>query len=101
MVKLLSAAAPAKINLFLRVTGRRPHGYHELDSIFIPISLCDQVRIEQRPASGRSVTFHSDVDTLPLDDRNLAVRAALAFMTEFAIEADVRIDLQKMIPIGA
>jgi 4-diphosphocytidyl-2-C-methyl-D-erythritol kinase len=101
MVRLLSAAAPAKINLFLRVTGRRPNGYHELDSIFVPISLCDQIRIEQRPASGCFVTFHSNVDALPLDDRNLAVRAALAFMTEFAIEADVRLDLQKIIPIGA
>ena len=101
MVRLLSAAAPAKINLFLRVTGRRPDGYHELDSIFVPISLCDQIRIEQRPASERSVTLHSNVDTLPLDDRNLAVRAALAFMSEFTIEADVRIDLQKLIPTGA
>jgi len=101
MVRLLSAAAPAKINLFLRVTGRRPDGYHELDSIFVPISLCDQIRIEQRPASGRSVALHTNVDALPLDDRNLAVHAALAFMTEFAIEADVRIELQKIIPIGA
>ena len=45
MVKLIGAFAPAKINLFLRVTGRRADGYHELDSIFVPITIGDRVAI--------------------------------------------------------
>jgi len=100
MVKLLSESAPAKINLYLRVTGRRADGYHELDSIFIPIALCDRVRIEMRPSAAPSVTLQCDARTLPVDQNNLAFRAATAFMAEFAIDAQVLIDLDKKIPIG-
>jgi 4-diphosphocytidyl-2-C-methyl-D-erythritol kinase len=52
VLKLVSTLAPAKVNLFLRVTGRRPDGYHELDSIFAPIALCDRVALGLRPAAG-------------------------------------------------
>jgi len=101
MVKLLSASAPAKINLFLRVVGRRPDGYHELDSIFIPVSLCDRIGIETRPASTPNVALRCNLRSLPADDRNLAVRAVSVFMTEFGLEAEVLIDLHKDIPVGA
>lgn len=101
MVKLLSAAAPAKINLFLRVVGRRPDGYHELDSLFIPISLCDRLQIETRPASAPAVGLRCNLTSLPTDERNLAVKAASAFMAEFAVNAEVFIDLHKEIPVGA
>src|ERR1700726_764801 len=51
MVKPLPEPAPAKINLFLRVVGRRADGYHELDLVFVPVSLCDQLRVEIRVES--------------------------------------------------
>ncbi len=101
MVKLLSEAAPAKINLFLRVVGRRPDGYHELDSIFLPITLCDRVRVELRPSSGRSVTLIGNLGGLPADERNLAVKAAARFMATFEVNAAVLISLDKTIPHGA
>jgi 4-diphosphocytidyl-2-C-methyl-D-erythritol kinase len=102
MVKLLTELAPAKINLFLRVVGRRPDGYHELDSVFVPISFYDQLRMELRTASHASVALRcAGADDLPTDDRNLAVRAAKAFMAEFGVKADVLIDLRKEIPAGA
>jgi 4-diphosphocytidyl-2-C-methyl-D-erythritol kinase len=101
MVKLLTEAAPAKINLFLRVTGRRADGYHELDSVFVPISLADRVCVEMRPSKAPAVRLRCDSPALPTDDRNLAVRAASALMTEFGIEAEVLIDLHKEIPVGA
>src|SRR5260370_30012903 len=101
MVKLLSAFAPAKINLFLRVAGRRPDGYHELDSIFIPVALCDRIGIEIRPASTSTVTLRCNLRSLPADERNLAVRAASFFMAEFSLAAEVLIDLHKEIPVGA
>jgi len=101
MVKLISAFAPAKLNLFLRVIGRRKDGYHELDSIFIPITLGDRIAVETRPSPRRVVNLRGSFGGLPIDDRNLAVRAALDFMAEFAVTAEVLIDLRKAIPTGA
>ena len=76
MVKLLAERAWAKINLFLRVTGRRADGYHELDSIFVPISISDQITLEVRPAPGSSVTLRCDLASLGNSHSNLAARAA-------------------------
>jgi 4-diphosphocytidyl-2-C-methyl-D-erythritol kinase len=101
VVKLLSALAPAKINLFLRITGRRPDGYHELDSIFAPVALFDRIGLALRPAAAPSVALRCDLVGLGPDDQNLAVRAARAFLAAFAISAEVRIDLHKEIPVGA
>ena len=101
MVKLLAEHAPAKINLYLRVTGKRVDGYHELDSIFLPITWSDAVRLETRPADAPSVAIHCDLPGLADPKSNLASRAALSFMREFAINAAVLIDLRKRIPMGA
>jgi len=101
MVKLLSESAPAQINLFLRVTGRRSDGYHELDSVFVPISIYDRLDIELRPAPSASVQLCCDAAAVPADERNLALRAAREFLTEFSIRAEVLINLHKEIPPGA
>ena len=103
MVRLLAEFAPAKINLFLRVVGRRPDGYHELDSIFVPISLCDRVAIEVRPSQAVSISIamRSGIGNIPPGDRNLAWRAAAAMTKEFGLAAQVLIDLHKEIPAGA
>jgi 4-diphosphocytidyl-2-C-methyl-D-erythritol kinase len=101
MVKLLAERTPAKINLFLRVTGRRSDGYHELDSIFIPISIYDRIGLEIRPAASATVTLRCNWPSLQDAKSNLVARAALAFMSEFAVAAQVAIDLEKTIPMGA
>ncbi len=101
MVKLLAETAPAKVNLFLRVVGRRPDGYHELDSVFLPLSLGDRVRVEMRGAAARSIALRCDRAGIPDGERNLAWRAADAFMREFGFNAQVLIDLHKKIPAGA
>lgn len=101
MVKLVAERAPAKINLFLRITGRRPDGYHELDSVFLPIAIADRVRIEIRPAPAPAVALNCDAAPLASVESNLAARAAAAFMSEYAVAAQVLIDLHKRIPVGA
>jgi 4-diphosphocytidyl-2-C-methyl-D-erythritol kinase len=101
MVKLLAEPAPGKINLCLHVTGKRADGYHELDSIFLPITWSDMVRIEIHPADAPHVSLRCDEATLNDPQSNLASRAAAAFMREFAIAAEVLVDVRKRIPIGA
>lgn len=101
MVKLLAERACAKINLFLRVTGRRDDGYHELDSIFIPISLADEIHLEVRTTADSSVTLACNLPALAESQTNLAARAARAFMDEFGLTAQVRIEVHKHIPVGA
>jgi 4-diphosphocytidyl-2-C-methyl-D-erythritol kinase len=101
MVTELSGRACAKINLFLRVTGRRGDGYHELDSVFLPLSLADEIRLEIRAADEPSVSVNCNLPELARSKDNLAARAARSFMSEFDLVADVSIDLKKQIPIGA
>lgn len=101
MVKLSSALAPAKINLFLRIVGRRPDGYHELDSLLVPIGVHDRIRLAVRPANAAAVTLRCSRAGLGSPAENLAGRAATAFMREFGVSAEVMIDLEKNIPVGA
>ena len=99
MVTELSGRACAKINLFLRVTGRRGDGYHELDSVFLPLSLADEIRLEIRAADEPLVTVICNLPELARN--NLAASAARAFMSEFDLVARVSIGLEKRIPVGA
>jgi 4-diphosphocytidyl-2-C-methyl-D-erythritol kinase len=101
MLKIVEERACAKINLFLRVTGRRANGYHELDSVFLPISLADEIRLEISSAEETSIALNCDAPGLGSSQNNLATRAARAFLSEFELAAEVRIDLRKRIPIGA
>ncbi len=101
MVKMLAERAPAKINLCLRVTARRDDGYHELDSIFLPIDWCDLVRIELRPAPTAKIGLRCNRPELSDPATNLAARAAAAFADEYGISAQIAIDLEKRIPAGA
>ena len=101
MVTELSGHACAKINLFLRVTGRRADGYHELDSIFLPLALVDEIHLEIRSSGEPRVTVNCNLPELARSKDNLAARAARSFMSEFDLAADVSIDLEKRIPVGA
>ena len=90
--------APAKINLSLKILGRRNDGFHELDTLIAPISLYDGLRIDK----GRhGIKFSCDDPSVPQGDDNLAVRAAKAFFETTKIEPAISIELKKKIPHGA
>ena len=91
--------APAKINLSLRVLGRRADGFHDLESLMCPVSVGDTLDVTRRAAGG--LEFVCDDPTLPLGDDNLVVRAARLFCQARGIEPRVRIALTKRIPHGA
>lgn len=96
---MIRVHAPAKLNLGLRVCRRRPDGYHEIETIFVPLRLFD--RLELAPAPAGRLTLWSDAPELPTDRRNLALRAAELVLAELGVECGAAIRLEKQIPIGA
>lgn len=92
--------APAKVNLVLRVLGRRPDGYHELWSLMQIVGLEDELRLRLRP-SVTGIRLHCDDATLPTDDRNLVHRAAKLVLEQAGLAAGVEIHLTKRIPVSA
>ena len=89
--------APAKLNLFLHVVGRRRDGYHLLQSVFTLIDLCDRVRLRLRPDG--VVNRVNDVPGVA-SDQDLAVRAALLLQEASGATDGVDIELEKRIPMG-
>jgi 4-diphosphocytidyl-2-C-methyl-D-erythritol kinase len=90
--------APAKLNLFLHVTGRRPDGYHEIQTLFQLIDLCDELHIEVtdapeivRPGDAYGVSEAED----------LVVRAATLLQQHAGVRRGARISVHKLIPLGA
>jgi 4-diphosphocytidyl-2-C-methyl-D-erythritol kinase len=94
---LFDVAAPAKLNLFLHVTGRRTDGYHLLQSLFVLIDWCDTLHFERRE-DGR-IARHDLTARLPEDD--LCLRAARALQTESGTDLGADISIDKQVPWGA
>ena len=94
-MKILS---PAKINLFLQVTGKRPDGYHELFSLMCGVSLFDTITLQ---FGGKKIALESSHPQIPLDETNLACRAAALFFKNMGSNDGVKIILDKSIPVAA
>jgi 4-diphosphocytidyl-2-C-methyl-D-erythritol kinase len=90
--------APAKINLYLHILGRRADGFHELETLMAPISLGDTVDINLIPSG---IEFTCSDPSLSDAGENLATRAARLFLDEFGLATGVRIHLEKKVPVGA
>ena len=90
----VTVRAPAKVNLVLRVGRPRHDGFHPLNTVYQAISLYDDVRVEDAGRWQVSVTPLGDVDcsTVPLDQRNLAVRAGQALAAHHGLRRAVRED---------
>jgi 4-diphosphocytidyl-2-C-methyl-D-erythritol kinase len=95
---LVKQFAPAKINLYLHIVGRRPDGFHELETLMAPISLGDTLDIELIPTG---VEFTCSDPALSDAKDNLATKAARLFLEEFKLTTGVRIHLEKAVPVGA
>jgi 4-diphosphocytidyl-2-C-methyl-D-erythritol kinase len=96
----MQVIAPAKINLSLRVLGRRSDGFHEIETFLTPISLCDEINIRQRSGK-QTIAFRCDDPSVPKGEDNLVVRAAKIFFEETKIGSGISIELRKKIPHGA
>jgi 4-diphosphocytidyl-2-C-methyl-D-erythritol kinase len=96
-------AAQAKVNLVLRIGPRGPDGYHEVVTIFARVDLADDI-VVRTLRSG--ITIHVARDGMPDEsvgppERNLALRAARAYMAEAHWPPGCAIDIEKRIPVGA
>jgi len=94
----MKVLSPAKINLFLHVTGKRPDGYHDLFTLMCGISLFDELTFE---LTGSGVSVRCGHSAIPSGASNLAYRAATLFFEHTGIQAGVSILLVKHIPVAA
>ena len=94
----LTLLAPAKINLYLAVTGKRPDGYHTLYSLFCPVGLADTVSIELTQGG---ITVTCTDPAVPEDKTNIAYTAAHAFLEKTQINTGLHVHIDKQIPVAA
>lgn len=94
---LLDVAAPAKLNLFLHVVGRRADGYHLLQSVFVLIDWCDRLHFERRDDG--KLARHDLGAALPADDLSLRAARALQAASGTTLGADLHV--HKVVPWGA
>lgn len=103
--------APAKLNLFFEVLGKRSDGFHEIETLMAPIDLCDDLLLEVDPTGGISVACtwavanlrgrHATLGELPASESNLATRALRLLQKRAAISLGARVRLIKRIPAAA
>jgi 4-diphosphocytidyl-2-C-methyl-D-erythritol kinase len=96
MQALYEVPAPAKVNLFLHIVGRRDDGYHLLQSVFALIDWCDRIHLEKRP---RGLSREDLGPALPADD--LCLRAARLLQTATGCDQGAHIQIHKHIPSEA
>jgi 4-diphosphocytidyl-2-C-methyl-D-erythritol kinase len=95
----VTVRVPGKVNLYLAVGDRRDDGYHDLTTVFHAVSLLDEVTV--RNADMLSLDMSGEgVDTLPIDERNLAWRAAELMAEHVGRAPDVAISIEKSIPVA-
>lgn len=101
MAHRVEGLAPAKLNLFLEVLGRRDDGYHELRTVFHEIDFADAMAVELAPGAPADAIA---LTGLPIDGApatNLALRAVAAFRRRFPRCPPVRVELEKLVPPGS
>lgn len=89
--------SPAKINLFLYVTGKRPDGYHNIYTLFYPVSIYDKLIIKK---ADKTEIICND-KTIPVDDSNTIIRTDKILKERYNLKDNYKITLEKNIPTGA
>lgn len=98
-MKSIVLKAPAKLNLFLEITGKREDGYHFIESVMQTIDLCDEVSIKL--TDGNEVCVTSNDESIPLDEGNIVSKIVRKVGEYKKIEIGCKIHIEKAIPTGA
>lgn len=96
---VVECLAPAKVNLFLEILGKRSDGYHDVETLMVTVDLYDTLRLSDDPTG--HITLRCDAPGLPTGPENLVVRAATRLRSEAGVSNGVAIDLWKSIPVEA
>jgi 4-diphosphocytidyl-2-C-methyl-D-erythritol kinase len=100
--EIVRERAPAKLNVFLRVLGRRADGYHDIETLILPLDLCDIVTVEPAEAPAIDLVGERAGELSAAGGDSLAGRAAEAFASVVGpVAAAVRITIEKRIPVAA
>jgi 4-diphosphocytidyl-2-C-methyl-D-erythritol kinase len=94
----LEKKSPCKVNLLLNILGKRPDGFHELETVMQPVNLFDEIHFER---CGNAIQLTCDEPALPVDSKNLVHRAAAGFLPAANVSDGVKIHLEKKIPLAA
>jgi 4-diphosphocytidyl-2-C-methyl-D-erythritol kinase len=94
----LAKKSPCKVNLLLNILGKRPDGFHELETVMHPVNYHDELTFS---LAGQEIQLTCSDPTLPTDSRNLVHRAAASFLQAAGRSTGVRIHLEKKIPQAA
>jgi 4-diphosphocytidyl-2-C-methyl-D-erythritol kinase len=99
-LQAMQVLATAKVNLSLKILGRRGDGFHEIETLIAPISLHDEMKIDHN-GQGEGIRFSCNDPFVPQGEDNLVVRAASLFFETTKRPPSVSIELKKRIPHGA
>ncbi len=87
----------AKINIGLNILDKRTDGYHNIETIFVPVSICDEIEF----IDSDKIEIESNLDWLPVDEKNICFKAVKILKEAYAPDKGVKIKISKRIPIGA
>ena len=93
--------APAKINLWFRIRGRRGDGFHEIETLMVPVSVFDRISIKKTGGRNGPIQFTCNDKSVPSGPENLVMRAADSFRRAANVAEGIEIELEKAIPHGA
>lgn len=96
---VINLKSPAKLNLYLRVINKRQDGYHNIETIFERINLCDEIELKKRQDS--KIIVSCDYPNVPCDRSNLAYKAAKILKKDFPDVSGIDIIIRKNIPVAA
>ncbi len=95
----MKLSAPAKVNLSLKIQGKREDGFHEIETLMVPISIADELEVVV--GEGEGVVIRCDDPTVPAGPENLAAKAVAEFARHTGLKFRAEITIAKRIPHGA